>query len=247
MNIDASGEQITNIQDIFRTLKSLELKRSQLTLKLPGDRNSYASLILHTDLKQRQFIIDEVNHEHGNERLISGAPFTFVAFFEGVQVIFKGRVNSKGPRNFSNAFSVDFPPYIYHKQRRNAYRAALDAQASAQIQLHSDKRGQPLQGQLIDLSSTGAGCRFSGYIKPEIKKREYFERCTLRVNGEFELQCAVVARAPVYHRILDNCSCGLEFVNLDRFQQKALDRYVLTIQRQARRKRDQHSRLASVV
>ena len=236
MNIEDGGEQITNTQDIYRTLKSLQLSRSQLTVKIGGDRSSYASMTMHVDLQRQQFVIDELNPEAGNAAVARGETFTIVAYYEGVRVILKGRpTQAKTAHAIASAITLDFPDYIYHKQRRNAFRAPLQTDTPSSVLLTSSQRQAVLQGRVTDLSTSGVGCEFNGVVRPEIDRHEHFENCTLKINGEFELRCSLVARPANYHRRSDRYTCGFRFAALDRQQQKHIDRYVLAIQRQARK------------
>jgi c-di-GMP-binding flagellar brake protein YcgR len=249
MNIDAHGEQIYNVQDIFRTLRSLQLTRSQIAVKFSGDNHSYASLVLHTDLKHRQFVIDEPLPASINTRIASGEVFTIIAHYEGIQVIFKGQAarlktspmsllldkDIKQRAYLEDSIAIDFPSYIFHKQRRNSFRAPLPASTDARITLCTHRREEDLEGTITDLSTMGIGCRFPGLVRPPIERQESFENCCIAINNEFELHCCLTAKNPLYQRVLNCYSCGFQFHNLSRAQQKSVDYYVLAVQRQARK------------
>ncbi|TQV84124.1 hypothetical protein FKG94_05530 [Exilibacterium tricleocarpae] len=240
MNTEDGGEQITNVQDIYRTLKSLQLARSQLTVKINGDRQSYASMVMHVDLQRRRFTIDELVAGDANRRVAAGQPFTIIAFYEGVKVILKGKSAGGGRgQTLLDTININFPAYIYHKQRRQAFRAPLAADTPSGIRLLSGRRHTALHGRIIDLSTTGVGCEFTKPARLDIDKHEHFDRCTINIGDEFELHCHLIARSPGYQRLLDRYTCGFAFTLLDRHQQKALDRYVLAIQRRARKARSQ--------
>lgn len=237
-----SGDRIETRDEIYRTLKSLQLTRSQLTLKFSGEQQIYASLILDVSLEKKRFIIDELTATQANTQLQTGAPFTLIANHQGVDVILKGEdTQPADPRQFTNAFSVRFPNYIYHKQRRNAFRAGIRQSIESNISIRSEKWSEALQGRITDLSSTGIGCEFKGAVTPGIHLQEFFDNCFLTIDQAFNLHCGLVAKHPVYHRTQDRYSCGFQFYELSPRQQQSLDRYLLDLQRHARKVRLDHS------
>ncbi len=233
------GEQLTGEADIYRVLRSLELTRSLLTIRFTNDHHAYSSLLIHTDLNASQFVVDELNPPEGNIKLKSGEAFTLIAFYDGVQVTFKNNTviapaAAHTHKQFNHAFTVDFPKSINHKQRRNAYRTHILNAVKTSISLSND-RAKPLQGKITDLSTTGIGCEFKGYVRPELVRGEVFEHCRIQINQEFELSCSLTTRYPRYDRSQDITHCGFEFDALDKAQQRQLDRYTLQVQREQRR------------
>lgn len=233
--MEDTGQYLTDRNDIYRVLRSLQLTRSLLTLRFSGDHHAYSSLLIHTDLDNQQFVIDEVNPPAGNEKLKSGQEFTLIAFYEGVQVTCKNnRVMVSAYPEFKHAYSIAFPHKINHKQRRDAYRTHLNSRQNSAITLNNE-REKSLAGKIIDLSTTGIGCQFQGFVRPEIQRGELFEHCAIRINSNFELHCSLIAKHPRYDRSQNVTLCGFEFVGLDKVQQRQLDRYTLQIQRENRK------------
>lgn len=233
--MEDTGQYLTDRNDIYRVLRSLQLTRSMLTLRFAGDHHAYSSLLIHTDLDHQQFVIDEVNPPAGNEKLKSGQDFTLIAFYEGVQVTSKNnRVIPSAHPEFKHAYTVAFPAKINHKQRRDAYRIHLNSHQSSSVTLINERKN-PLKGKIIDLSTTGLGCQFEGYVRPEIKREELFEQCSIRINSNFELHCSLLAKHPRYDRSQNVTHCGFAFLDLDKVQQRQLDKYTLQIQRENRK------------
>ncbi len=230
------SEYITEPDEIYRILRSLELSRSLLTLRFHDHRHDYSSLILDTDLNQGEFIIDELNSFEGNQRLVERQAFTIIAHYQGVQVSFKNNhANSQSPKGFTHAYSIAFPTAIRHTQRRDAYRFHIPLSLPGDAQLPAQMQRQPLQADRItDLSSSGIGLEFDHYIRPEIEKGEHFNGCTIRI-GSLQLEVNLKATHLFFQKATGHHFCGFEFVRLDKLQQKAVDRALLQWQRDARR------------
>jgi len=231
-----AGQHFTNLEDIYRTLYALQRSRSIVTLRFGRDANAFSSLLIHTDLKKQQFVIDEVRPEDGNPRLTAGEAFTLIAFYDGVQVIIKDcHIASSNVPGFDQAYSINFPKSLYHKQRRQVFRATVARSSKSSIELHSESRTEVFCGRVLDISPLGIGCEFEGYIEPKLERGELFTRGQLNINNEFALDAALVVKHPAYNKITDTTQCGFEFSTLDPVNQKSLDRFILHLQRQARR------------
>lgn len=239
------GELLQEPAEIYRALRALQLTRSLVTVKIDNDPQIYSSMILLCDLDNRQFIIDEVRPATGNIKLENGQNFTLMGFYEGIQVLCKD--NHVALRNntqeLDNAFSVPFPNYVYRKQRRDSFRTALAASLPTSITLSSKNREKKLSGVITDISVSGIGCEIPGYVRPELNVGEVFEAATISINSEFHLTCELVVRHPYFNKGANLTHCGLQFSNIDPVTQKKLDRYTLSLQRQARRRTKQDNEL----
>ena len=236
MKESTSGQLLTSHEDIYRALRALQLSRSLITLRFGHDAHAYSSLLIHCDLEQRRFVLDEVRPDAGNARLKQGEHFTLIAFYDGIQVLIKDCIvlTSSVP-NFPHAYALAFPKSLYHKQRRQVYRANVARTSKASIALASDDREGVLQGRVADISPLGIGCEFSGFVHPDLKTGEVFERCRLNINSELAFESSLIVRHPAYRKDTDTTLCGFEFKDLDTASQKSLDRFILYLQRQARR------------
>ncbi|GAA5316149.1 MAG: hypothetical protein AseanaTS_13540 [Candidatus Pelagadaptatus aseana] len=232
-----AGELLGETTEIYRTLRALQLSRSLVTLRIEGDSQIYSTMILLCDLDNRQFIMDAIRPESGNQRLQQGVSFALTGFYEGIQVVCKdNRISTTNPEQLDNAFSVPFPKFVYRKQRRQAYRTHLPGHLVREIHLSGQHREKPLTGQITDISSTGIGCEFSGNIKPELKTGEIFDNATININGELILSCCLIVRQPRHIARAEITQCGLAFDNLTGPEQKKVERYIAQLQRQARRR-----------
>lgn len=241
------GELLREPAEIYRALRGLQLTRSLVTIKIDNDPQIYSSMILLCDLDNQQFIIDEVRPSSGNLKLQNGQSFTLMGFYEGIQVLCKNNqvaLRSTG-QQLDNAFSVPFPALIYRKQRRNSFRTILAASLPTSIMLGSTAREKKIEGIITDISASGVGCEIPGYVRPELKTGELFDSAIISINSEFHLSCGLLVRHPYFNKGANLTHCGLQFTNIDRISQKQLDRYTLSLQRQARRRsrQDQETQL----
>jgi len=231
-----SGQHLTNPEDIYSALYALQRSHSIITLRFGHDANAFSSLLVYVDLKKQQFIIDEVRPEGGNPRLKAGEGFTLIAFYDGIQVMIKDcRISSSKVQDFDHAYSIDFPKSLYHKQRRQVYRAAVTRSSKSTIELHSETRDELFSGRVLDISPRGIGCEFEGHLKPDLERGELFAQGRLNINNEFALNAPLIVKHPSYNPVTNTTQCGFEFSALEPTDQKSLDRFILHLQRQARR------------
>lgn len=236
MNPDESGQILTDTDSIFRALKALELNRSPIGIRFSNSRKTtHNSLILDVSQDTQSFVLDELTPDDGGRRLGVGEPFTLSGNYDGIHTMIKDiRVNA-AQRQPDGTFRIKFPKSLYYRQRRQSFRAPVGRGIKAMAQLKSSKREQELSAHITNLSPNGIGCRFSGFVKPNLTKGEMFELCHLNINGNFDMHCALITKHPHYDRITDTTHCGFEFNQLTPHQQKSVNRYVLELQRLQRR------------
>lgn len=217
-----AGELLGETTEIYRALRSLQLSRSLVTLRIANSPQVYSSMILLCDLDNQQFIIDAVRPESGNTLIQQGASFTLSGFYEGIQVLCKdNRISpQKKQTELENAFSIDFPNFVYRKQRRQAFRTNIPQFLTREIQLGSSQRQKPLTGVITDLSSTGIGCELGGLVQPELKSGEVFENSAINIDSNLVLNCSLIVRHPHPLPRAGITLCGLAFDKLTAPEQK---------------------------
>ncbi len=225
-------QRLTEAEDIFRVIKSLELNRSFITVTLPQIKGVAASLVLAVDLDQHRFNIDQLNEPLLHDRLHEGATLVFRAAYGGVQVSGEARVLAIEHSEQGGIISLAFPEKVLHRQRRAAYRANLTATPVA-ITLANDNRAA-IEGEITDVSAEGLGVVFPKFVHPPIEPGEFFDKVRFEAN-DLLWEIALTAKHPNYDKMNDKYRCGFSFHQLNSAEEKAVNQWVIQLQRQQRR------------
>lgn len=225
-------QRLTEAEDIFRVIKSLELNRSFITVTLPQIKGVAASLVLGADLDQRSFVIDQLNEPLLHNKLHTGATLVFRAAYGGVQVSGEARVVTVDHNDQGGTISLAFPEKVLHRQRRAAYRALITA-APVPITLANNNR-EAIEGEITDVSAEGLGVVFPKFVHPPIEPGEFFETVQFEANGQL-WNIALTAKHPNYDKMNDKYRCGFSFHQLNLAEEKAVNQWVINLQRQQRK------------
>lgn len=223
------AQHLTDTEDIYRVLKSLELNRSLLTVTLAGGKQLASSMLLETRLETRNMLIDQLNDDAMQQALKPGSKILLRSAYGGVQVSGECEVIKIHEPTSGTAVELAFPTQLQHRQRRAVYRASLTTQ-QPHIDLQSSRRKTDLQGCIIDVSAEGLGVEFSRFVHPPIEPGEFFESAHFLLNSEAWV-LSLTAKHPTFDRQTDKYRCGFSFHHLNKSQSKSINQWVLQIQR----------------
>jgi len=227
---------LTNKQQIFSILSSVQKSRTPLTIKFENSEKYYTSIILKTELDKNHLIIDEIAPEDGHVLALQNQPFSIRGSHGGVSLFFRPNVISGSSSENGIAFySIALPEEMVYQQRRGSFRAQVPRQLSTQATLSSDRQPQPLSGRLFDISITGCRINFEGEVNQDLVRGDIFERAEIILPDGDKLSYALKLKHAFYGRENNETSCGFEFLEIDKIGQRLVDRFVYFLQREARR------------
>lgn len=226
--------------EIASVLSSLQRQRSSITVSFKGVEQKYLSLVLAVDRKAQVFYLDELNQVSGHKRILAKATFAMRATDQGVTVFIpKCQAVKILDEKEGAVYRVPFPRELVHNQKRDAFRAMVLLGNHLPVSLLSFTRKEPLQplmARLMDMSSTGCRLEFDSLIKPQFKDLEIFEQMTLNLKAfEKKLVVKVEARHAIYDEEKNRTTCGFRFIDTEPSMQAEIDRFVIFLQREARR------------
>ncbi len=228
-------QTISNPQQIFSILSSVQKARSPITIKFENSDRYYASLILRTDLDDSSMIIDEIAPEDGHHLALAKQPFSIRGSHKGVSLFFRpNRIAGSGIESDIAFYKIPFPEEMIYQQRRHAYRAIVARALQIKATISGNYRYGPLTGRLFDLSLSGCRINFEGEVTPELVRSDKFESCRILLD-DFELDTPVTLKHATYIRDWGETTCGFQFEELSSASQKLIDRFVYFLQREARR------------
>lgn len=226
---------ISDRQQIYSILASVQKSRSPITIKFENRERYYTSLILRTELEEGYMIIDEIAPEDGHQLAMQKLPFSIRGSHNGVSLFFRPNIIAGSGEQSGIAFyKVNFPKEMIYQQRRGAFRAPVAQAMRIKATVRSFDRNQLLTGRLYDLSITGCRINFEGEVKPELVRGDSFEECHIS-TPEFTVKVPVSLKHATYIKDWGETTCGFQFEGLDKIAQKQIDRFVYFLQREARR------------
>lgn len=227
---------LTNKQQIFSILSSVQKSRTPITIKFEGSDKYFTSIILKTDLDRDHLIIDEIAPEEGHVLAMQNLPFSIRGSHGGVSLFFRPNIISgSGTENGIAFYSIPLPEEMIYQQRRGSFRALVPRALNTQATLSSEERNQTLTGRLFDISITGCRINFEGEIEPELVRTEVFERVEIKLSDGNSIHYPLKLKHASFSREMKETTCGFEFMGIDKAGQRIVDRFVYFLQREARR------------
>lgn len=228
---------ISRPAEIASILSSLQRHHSPMTVHFRGVDQSYLSLVLAVDRKEQVFYLDELNPPSGHKRALAGEEFSVRGAEEGISIFFSHcKVLKVIEEDDGAVYRVAFPKTLMHNQKRDAFRAHVMRSLEVPVSLLSYERQQPMPARLLDISSTGCKLEFETLVEPAFKPLEIFEEMTISLpEFEKEVTLPVEARHAIYNEHKSRTTCGFRFINVDGRTQAEIDRFVIFLQREARR------------
>jgi c-di-GMP-binding flagellar brake protein YcgR len=193
--------------------------------------------LVEVDAAQNLLYIDELVPEKGNEAISNGEIFSVRALSRGVPVFFRyNRIISVESDGGSFTYKIPFPKELIYRQRRQFFRTTVGLTQDCDMLLTSSMQERPaLRGRVTDLSQVGAGIQIPGQVVPEFALGESLTECEISLPEYEYMNCQAEVRHVHYDEARDVSSCGLLFHQLEKNQQRKLDRYVYQLQREARK------------
>lgn len=149
--------EIRDAARIARTLQEIRDERVHLTVMLsPQLDETYGTVILVVDIKQRLFTLDELLPRDGNDMLRSTKKFRILGRSGGLVTAFHANLAKVVADPHGDIYQIAFPRVIYQMQRREHYRVPADQQQLVLVRLKK-KWAEPVVGELFDVSVGGLG------------------------------------------------------------------------------------------
>jgi len=227
-----------NRSDILKTIKK---DKTLIKMRLPG--KDYECLTIITDVLTSKykstFMIDSPIDFH----TVSDNSNNIKMYFE-----FTGKDNlsytfkTTGGKIHHDEINVKFPDFINRKQRRKDFRLAVPPGTKLHVKINSKLHKMTV----LDVSLGGTLIALIGHMsesenKQFIKIGECFENIELLFPMEGKSFKSKIKKATVVRVIKGslkpkNC-CALQFVNIEKNEEKALTKFIYKYQQQLLRKR----------
>ncbi|UAW97448.1 flagellar brake protein [Halopseudomonas nanhaiensis] len=221
--------------EITSLLKTLQQSRDPLMVTFSERTQKFQSFIVNVDSATGYLWLDELIPRDGDRFVEQGEAFRIDAWHEGVHIRWSCPAAEKVNFEDAPAYTAPLPEDMIYHQKRGAFRATVHRALETGIGLIKQQRQQQITGTLVDISATGCKARFAGDLSKQLTPGELLEQSFLELPEAGRLRIALEVRHVVHDESVDESHVGLRFRQPPPAVQRQIDRYVNTLQREARR------------
>ena len=227
-----SERYYTSAGDIFSVLRTLQADRSPINIQFQSLTTPFSTIVLHVNLREKVFHLDEFSLPVAHKRAIEGDPFAIYASINGIRVHAKDLVVKRvGVDRDGEFYEVAFPERLLYLQRRDAFRALVPTTMSTDVVLTRKNELPKVKGRLQNMSATGFRVVVEGRLKPDFEMLESMQAKMELALVEHTLDCPVEAVYSQFAQETNQTICGFQFGNLGRQDQVSINRFVTQLQR----------------
>lgn len=229
----SNTERITDPKRMAALLHRLKQTRIALAVHFPDHNVRYSSTLLEIDDKKRVLSLDELIPRDGNNLISAGQTAHVTAKLAGASIHFRGTVVSEPADAATSSFVLTWPDRLLYEQRRATYRIRVGSGMIISVTIRADSNVE-YPGYLFDISSNGIGAYFE--MSADLVVREQPYACKIDLPGGKFISGAFKVRFLKQDTKLQQLLIGGQFLDLPGPQRQALDRFVMTLQRNAIKK-----------
>jgi c-di-GMP-binding flagellar brake protein YcgR len=226
-----SPRPITHPDEIASVLIRLCEARTLLSARVKQEDGSFLTSVIRVDTRARRLLLDELNPRTGHDALLRQRSLRAFARLGGVNVAFGATLAGVTFESGVALYEVAFPETLHYEQQRGAYRVAIGSLRGVALRLR-DEGGLALEGEVRDLSVSGAGARVQVPPGIEVPGGHRFRDCSLRLAGAQSIECGFEARYVVPLPGSRFSHVGGRFLDLSRRDQHALAQFVAHLERE---------------
>lgn len=228
-------EDVTSTLRIAAILRPLQRQHSIVSVAIPGAQRLYNSTLLAVDADSGQLLLDQLHPPEGHALLSPGSRVGITARREGTEVRLILDITDIGREGGSAFYRAPFPASVRYRQRRKAYRATVSAALSIRVEIADASGEHAICGELHDISAEGMCVRLPAKSALPDEQSEAFI-ATLILPGKKRVQSRFRVLHTLPHEASRTLQVGGHFEAVDKATARAIERFVLELQREHRRR-----------
>ena len=228
-------EAVEDPAKIHALLEHVQSSRALLSIKVPAATKTYNSMIMEIDAQHRWIAIDELHPEDGHKLFLVQRKLTVFGVYDGVDIRFDASLLETGKQSELDFYKIRFPATLKYFQRRSSYRVRL-LRSSAIPVILMFAPGDYAKGDLYNISTGGMGIKFTRTIPRAPDPGQLIPECEIRFPDGEKFICTLEARHMIHIKSNDQALLGARFTKLNTAQQRTINRFIATLEREARRK-----------
>ena len=228
-------ETITSSARIAALLRPVKERHSVITAILPDSNIFFNTALLDVVPDEGKLVIDELNPNTGHDLLIDLQRVTLNAMNEGVEINFTVNLKKSGSDNGIAFYELEYPESIRYLQRRNAFRVPVSGANIINIEIHTENK-KIFSGELSDISAEGMCIRFPKKKEISFEGDSKETLCVIKLPNKKQIRCSFKVCHSIENKTNNSVLVGGRFEHLDMIQRRAIERFVIELQRENRKK-----------
>lgn len=233
---EVAPERITVRGMIIDLFQRAQEHKAIVFVTVPGSKTRYLSLILDVDAANGFLLLDELNPATGHEQLLAAGRFQARFTVNGVEISFAGVIDDVSRRDDINLYKVAMPSVVFYHQRRAFFRAHVSLAHTVPVSFTREDVAEEVNGRLHDISVGGVGARIHNALAHPLTRGEIVPNCIIELPAGTVISSSVEIRYAGKRGAATLIQLGGKFVDLDRQQQKIIERFVTELERELIRK-----------
>jgi c-di-GMP-binding flagellar brake protein YcgR len=218
-----AGQQHELVEDpvkIYGWIERIRTQHALLSVRVANTQDTFNSVILEIDPQYRWLTMDELHPDAGHRAFIAQRRITVFGEFDGVDLRFDCELIEVGTQSNIHFYRVSFPKAVKYYQRRSSYRVRVLRSTAVPV---------------IVMLSGGVAVKFARGASKNITRGQLISECEIRFPDGEKLICAIEARHVVRNN-QDQTLLGARFMRLTNVQQRMVNRFIASLERELRRK-----------
>ncbi|MBL1277391.1 MAG: flagellar brake protein [Ectothiorhodospiraceae bacterium] len=228
-------ENITSPARISSLLRPLMAQHAIISATIAESTQFFNTALLAVDPERDVLIIDELNPKTGHSLFINTRRITLHTLLEGVDVSFTVDLIKEDSENGIAFYEVQFPETIRYLQRRCSFRVPVSAADTIPVEIHTKEKSVHA-GEISDISTEGMCIRLPKKQNIGLENNTEESQCIIQLSDKRNIQCTFRICHSSQHEPSNNIHIGGHFERLDKIQKRAIERFVIELQRKNRQK-----------
>jgi c-di-GMP-binding flagellar brake protein YcgR len=222
--------------EILGMLRGLREAGAMITAYFDDSASGAVVLLLEVDEEHSRLVFDAPSDHATTERLLQAHCITFVAFHQQIKLQFRATGAARTTFDQQAAFLVALPGEVLRLQRRDSLRMRTPLTRPARCLVPHDSEARHFESlRVLDISVGGAAI-LSYPEKFELPVSQEIDGCFLDLPGIGSVNVRLrVRHVDTVSRDESARRCGCEFVDLAPQARMMLQRYVNTLEAEARK------------
>ncbi len=227
-------EIVTSAARISMVLRPLMEKHAIITATLPDSNKFFNTALLSVDVQESTITIDGLHPQEGHTLFLKSGKVTLHTVYEGIDVSFTVNLKRSDSENGMAFYVIGFPESIRYLQRRSAFRVPVSAAKEIKVDVETNEK-RIFSGELSDISAGGMCIRFAKKRELDLSHQTEETQCCIHLPDKRKIHCTFKVCHSNFLETSNNLHIGGSFENLDKIQRRTIERFVIELQRLARK------------
>lgn len=207
-----------------------------LSINMDNDQQLYSSALIDTNPEQNSMLLDELYPRDGHEKIQPGTILHVQTRLKGVDTQFDCEVSAIEESSGIAAYQVVIPESVAYYQKRKQFRAQLHRQNDVLLRLKAPS-GKEVIGQVFDVCLNGIGLHMDPTAGLVIEKKQQYKDVVINFPDCPSFSATLEIRSMRLNKAGTTLIVGTQFKNMPQKDKRHIQRYVATLDRQARQNR----------